>query len=145
MVPDRDFVVTAWSGSFALRVACDALRRRGASFERGEGRPLLVEPVSLDGAPLLSGLYLGPASRPRPHPALCWREVGAGSRLTFTFHVLDEELTRRLVTSLAEDPVLEEPACRLTMSHSSTSAKATLSLCASACCSGTTTTRRSSR
>jgi hypothetical protein len=40
MVPDKPFAITAWSGSFALRVLYDVLRRRG--FNRA---PSTLDPV----------------------------------------------------------------------------------------------------
>jgi len=113
MLPDRPFVITAWSGSFALRVLYDILKRRPGA--RAGGKPFLAEPVRIGAQSLLTGIHLGSSSSPRPHPSLCWREVEAGTPLTFTYHFSDEELARTLVELLAEDPVVEEPACRLSL------------------------------
>jgi hypothetical protein len=113
MLSDRPFVITAWSGSFALRVLYDILKRRPGA--RAGGKPFLAEPVRIGAQPLLTGIHLGSPSSPRPHPSLCWREVEAGTPLTFTYHFSDEELARTLVELLAEGPVVEEPACRLSL------------------------------
>jgi len=113
MLPDRPFVITAWSGSFALRVLYDVLRRPGVEPKRG--RLFLAEPVRAGGQLVITGLHLGPLPRPRPHPALCWREVEAGEPLSFTYHFLDEELARAFVEVASEDAAVEEPACRLSL------------------------------
>jgi len=114
-VPDRRFAITAWSGSFALRVLYDVLRRRGFSYGRRERKPFVAEPVRVNGEVALTGVYLSSVSKPVPHPNLCWKEVEAGSPLSFTYHFADAGLVRLFVEAFAEDPVVEEPACKLSL------------------------------
>jgi CRISPR-associated endoribonuclease Cas6 len=111
---DRRFAITAWSGSFALRVLYDVLRRRGFSYGRLEGKPFIAEPVRVNGEVALTGFYLK-VSKPVPHPSSCWREVEAGAPLSFTYHFADSSLARFFVEAFAEDPVLTEPACKLSL------------------------------
>ena len=115
MVPDKPFAITAWSGSFALRVLYDVLRRRGLSYGRKEGKPFIAEPVRVNGEVALTGVYLSTVSKPVPHPNLCWKEVEAGSLLSFTYHFADTGLVRLFVEAFTEDPVVEEPACKLSL------------------------------
>lgn len=111
VVPDRDFTITAWSGSFALRVLYDVLHRRGMDFGKREAKPFVVEPPVVGGTYLLSGFCLDMGGW--PHPKLGWRLVEAGKPLVFRYHFLDEAVAREFLRGLLEDPVLVEPACRL--------------------------------
>jgi len=115
MVPDRPFVITAWSGSFALRVLYDVLGRRGLSYERKEGKPFIAEPVRVGGEAAITGVYTGSVARPVPHPALCWREVAAGEPISFTYHFASADLARQFVEAITEEPAVEEPACKLSL------------------------------
>ncbi|MFZ8855260.1 MAG: CRISPR system precrRNA processing endoribonuclease RAMP protein Cas6 [Thermofilaceae archaeon] len=115
MVPDKPFAITAWSGSFALRVLYDVLRRRGFSFGGREAKPFIAEPVRVDGEVAITGVYLGSVQKPVPHPSLCWREVAAGEPLSFTYHFAGADIARQFVEAIAEEPVVEEPACKLAL------------------------------
>jgi CRISPR-associated endoribonuclease Cas6 len=115
MVPDKPFAITAWSGSFALRVLYDVLRRRGLCFGRRGARPFIAEPARAGGRVAVTGVYLGTISKPVPHPSLCWREVAAGEPLSFTYHFFEMELARQFVEAVSEEPVVEEPACKLSL------------------------------
>ncbi|MEM4532006.1 MAG: hypothetical protein QXY39_09075, partial [Thermofilaceae archaeon] len=48
LVPLKQFVVTAWSGSFAVRVLYDVLKRRGVEFSKRERKPFVAEPPLLE-------------------------------------------------------------------------------------------------
>ncbi|MEM0093320.1 MAG: CRISPR system precrRNA processing endoribonuclease RAMP protein Cas6 [Thermofilum sp.] len=111
LVPLERFIVTAWSGSFAVRVLYDVLKRRGIEFGKKERKPFTAEPLLVDGEYLLSGFYVN--LKGEPHPQLGWRTVEAGQRLTFRYHFLDEALSRTFLEALASEPVLDEPATRL--------------------------------
>jgi len=115
MVPDKHFVITAWSGSFALRVLYDVLRRRGLSYGRREGKPFIAEPVRVNGEVAITGIYRGTVANPAPHPVLCWREVAAGEPISFTYHFASADLARQFVEAITEEPAVEEPACKLSL------------------------------
>ena len=103
--------MTAWSGSFALRIVYDVLHRRNIDFGKRERKPLVAEPLIRGGKYLLSGLYR--SLEGDPHPRFCWREVKAGSRLTLSVHFLREDVARAFLEGLVEEQTLEEPACNL--------------------------------
>ncbi|MEM1521725.1 MAG: CRISPR system precrRNA processing endoribonuclease RAMP protein Cas6 [Thermofilaceae archaeon] len=111
LVPLKQFVVTAWSGSFAVRVLYDVLKRRGVEFSKRERKPFVAEPPLLEGRYLLSGFHTG--LNGRPHPRFGWRVVEAGQQLKFRYHFLDEVLAKVFIDSLVSEPVIDEPATRL--------------------------------
>ena len=116
-VPDRDFFITAWSGSFALRIVYDVLHRAGLDFEKRERKPFIVEPlVDSSGNYMLTGFYVKRGDRVEPHPEYSYRVVRRGEPFKVVVHFLDDWVAKSFMYSLVTLDTLREPACDLYMS-----------------------------
>jgi len=57
-VIERPLIITAWSGSFLLRVIYEIFHRVNVDFEKKVRKPFIIEPLLYNGKYLLTGLYV---------------------------------------------------------------------------------------
>ena len=110
LVPDRDFTITAWCGSFSLKIVYDVFHRVNVDYEKRARKPFVVEPLSIEEKYILSGLYLLEGNEFKPHKKLGCRDVEALTPLTLSVYFFDDDVARKFLEALVKDDTIKEPS-----------------------------------
>lgn len=118
LVPLYDFFITAWSGSFALKIVHDIFHRVGIDYEKKEKKPFLVEPLMFEtNQYILTGFYnrywKNGQIIDKPHSKWNYAKIRSGTELILSIYFLKEDIVRKFIEALTENPVVKEPATEL--------------------------------
>ncbi len=114
-VVDRPLIISAWSGSFLLKIIYEIFHRVGIDFEKRKSKPFVIEPPIRDGKYIISGIY----SKSREgfsQTSETFHIMEPGSRFDCIIYIFDEGITQRFTEALLMESFVKLPATLLQIS-----------------------------
>lgn len=114
LVPDRDFAITAWSGSFAVKIIYDIFHRRGVDFEKKARKPFIAYPlIDYGGNYIITGVVKKKENLIVHDKKYGTRVIKQGEPFKVKILLLSEELFQEFTKAVIEETTLKEPAAQL--------------------------------
>ena len=114
LVPDRDFTITAWSGSFAVKIIYDIFHRRGIDFEKRARKPFIAHPlIDYSGNYIITGVVKKKENLIVHDKKYGTRTIRQGEPFKVKTLLLSEELFQEFIKAVLDEITLEEPAAQL--------------------------------
>ncbi len=114
-VVDRPLIVTAWSGSLALKIVYEIFHRVGVDFEKRSRKPLVVEPLIADGGYLLTGLYVRERGGEYKQTEHTYAAIEPGAEVRCVVYVLSQDLLEKLMRAITQSDMIALPGTTLSM------------------------------
>ena len=114
-VLDKPLIITAWSGSFLLRIIYEIFHRVNIDFEKKVRKPFIIEPLIYNGKYLLSGLYIKKGSEFKQIEKT-FSIIEPGSKFLCNMYIFDLDLISKFMEAIVQDQVINLPGTSLMLS-----------------------------
>ncbi|NPA70244.1 MAG: CRISPR-associated endoribonuclease Cas6 [Crenarchaeota archaeon] len=112
---DRPLIISAWSGSFLLKIIYEIFHRVGLDFEKRKSKPFVIEPPLRDGRYIISGIYVK-SREGFSQTSETYHIIEPGSRFDCIMYIFDESITQKFTEALLSESFIKLPATLLQIS-----------------------------